>query len=469
MKKWIEMKSLSFKLTFFFTIISLGVVVFCSVSLTVILAGVYFNDTITPSSVKRIVESENIYIAKALQQNDASFWVKRTSDILAEKLETMPLEDAFPYTIKELSNPKVYIRVTNNEDVVVYTNPGSLPENIQHAFTHKPEPEGHIWVVTPMVNDKGEYIGTVTVLFVAIFDSCKVASHLLNEYLDSWYYNLLACAIIALSCSLVANRFVAGPLKRIDAVTEEWCRGNFAIRIKIKKKGGDILAEHSRKLNSMADELETLLCLKEQSAMAAERNRVARELHDTVKQNLFALKLQLATGKGKATLAEALFHIEEAEKIAGESQHEIMEILTHLSPEAQAKGNFYGRMAVLADDIRRRFNATLVWQQQDPVDVSPEQEHTLVRLAQEAINNAVRHGSASTITMSLVRENNVVRWTITDNGCGLPQKSEVFADGDASGSGLVFMRERTAGLPEGSFSIENAVGYGVVIRIQWRM
>lgn len=468
MRKWIVMKSLSFKLTFFFTILCLGGVMVFTISSNVMLADVYFNNTITSASIRGIVESEKIYISKALQQNDASFWVSASGEILAEKLENMPLKDAEPNTIKQLSDPEVYIHVTNHEGDVVYTNLDNMPKNIQHIILHKLEPEGHIWVLTPLMNDEGENIGTLTVLFVARFDPGNFTSQLLGEYLNSGFYNLLACAIIALSCSLIANRFVSGPLKRIDAVTEEWCRGNLSMRIKVREKGGDILAEHSRKLNSMADELETLLHLKEQGAMTAERNRVARELHDTVKQNLFALKLQLAAGKGKATLAEALSHIEEAERIAGESQREIMEILTHLSPEPQTKGDFYGRMTALAEDIQRRFNVTLVWQQQDPVDVSPEQEHALVRLAQEAINNAVRHGSASTITMSLIRENDVVRWTISDNGCGLPQKSEAFADGNASGSGLVFMRERATGLPEGRFSIENAIGYGVVIRIQWR-
>ncbi len=91
----------------------------------------------------------------------------------------------------------------------------------------------------------------------------------------------------------------------------------------------------------------------------------------------------------------------------------------------------------------------------------PEQEHALIRLAQEAMNNAVRHGKATKIVMNLSRKENTVSWSIANNGDSLS------ADANTSGFGLVSMRERVADLPEGKFSIANAKQGGVVVTIQW--
>ncbi|MDL2285458.1 histidine kinase [Desulfovibrio sp. OttesenSCG-928-F07] len=473
-------KSLSLKLTIFFTILTLGGVILFTISFRIIFANIYYNRTVTPHTINEVIEHEKTYFTTALQQDDASIWMYVSGDALIKKLKTIPLngEELLngdePYTIDIIVHPDVYLYVTNSSGNVVYTSPESLPEPIAQTFAQQKseqqiaknlEQNGHILVSTPLTNVEGEHLGTLTVLFVAEFDSVSFTLASLRGYLDSWYFNLFVCITIALSCSFTANKFVTGPLKRINAATEEWCKGNLSMRINVPVKCDDILAKHSRKLNSVADELEKLMLIKEQSAIEAERNRMASELHDTVKQNLFALNLQLAVIKHKNTTPDITKHITEAEYIVRESQQDVMGILAHLHPAEQEDKTLLCRMEALAEDTGRRYGVKVVWGKKDTKFLSALKNHPLLHMTQEAISNSIRHGKATKITISLFKENNTIFWSVTDNGTGPPPH---WNPQQSSGLGLSFMRMRVQEMPNGQFNISAVPEGGMCIAAEWK-
>lgn len=283
---------------------------------------------------------------------------------------------------------------------------------------------------------------------------------------DSWQGTSTALAIlflVGLVYGVIAAWFVTRRFKRENKIISVWQQGNFTPRIAVSRLHDDVRTERNLSLNKMADDLESLFSLREIMVATEERNRVARELHDTVKQNLFALNLQLAAIKHKNNQRETLEHITEAKKITREAQRDLVEIITQLHPPAHNESQFYQRISTLAEDIWQRFKVEIKWAEKESVQVTQKQEHALFRIAQEAVNNAIRHGEATRVVMALFQKDNVNYWTISDNGQGFSVKDS------PTGFGLTSMRERTAELPEGIFSIGSDSGKGVVINVQWRV
>ena len=162
-------------------------------------------------------------------------------------------------------------------------------------------------------------------------------------------------------CGIAANRFVTGRLARMNTITAIWSTGDLAPRIPLNRVGYDVLTEHSRILNGLADEMNSLVALRQRSAVVGERNRVAREVHDTVKQKLFALKLQLSSLKKLDCPAEAITHIDESLGITREAQQDIVNILTQLARMPANEKDFSSRLVALRDQMKRRHGITVIW------------------------------------------------------------------------------------------------------------
>jgi len=92
-------------------------------------------------------------------------------------------------------------------------------------------------------------------------------------------------------------------------------------------------------------------------------------------------------------------------------------------------------------------------------------EITLLRIAQEAMTNVVRHAQADQISLSLQREGNVITMTIQDNGVGIPSLQEAT---HPSSHGLTFMRERVEAVG-GIFKIFSAPGEGTSIEVSFTL
>jgi len=212
----------------------------------------------------------------------------------------------------------------------------------------------------------------------------------------------------------------------------------------------------------MAQDLELFLRLKENIAVSDERTRLARELHDTVKQKLFALGLQLATAKARAPVMDASReHILEAEVITREAQHDLMEIITQLRPSGISNTTLYQSISIIAEDFRRRFSVNIELNNFDLARFNAHSEHQVLRVIQESLMNAVRHGKASQIVITGKIEYDIAILTITDNGRGFTVGKKT------SGLGITSMRDRVHDLPQGTFDIKSTVGTGTQITLSW--
>lgn len=424
-----------------------------------------FYATNTPAQVERILSAELPAVAQAIRNPGDTAWLARVRDAIRDRLIHMERgSDGTVYRITNSSRPQVHIQIRDRQDRILLSDPPVFPEPSASAGIgdgRQPTSDhGAIRVDLP-ISDGDEVVrGRLRVLFTATFDPWVQFTSIVAFLLNIWDYLLLCSVPIGLACGWIAARYVTGQLQKMNVVTASWRQGHFEARIALPTD--DVLMRHSRHLNEMAADLAQLVGLKNAMAVADERNRVARELHDTVKQKLFALGLQLATAKSRPAVMEvARDHILEAELITREAQHDVLEIITQLRPTTAEADTLSGRMSAVADDFRRRFDAVvdidLAYAARFPAQV----EHHLVRIVQEALMNAVRHGRATRIAIRGRSERGRATLTISDNGCGFD------AGRDSSGFGMTSMRERAHGLAGGAFDLRSAANAGTTITLSW--
>jgi GAF domain-containing protein len=195
-----------------------------------------------------------------------------------------------------------------------------------------------------------------------------------------------------------------------------------------------------------------------QVAVLEERNRLARELHDSVKQKALAASFQIGT-----TLAlferdpqSAKVHLEEAEILVDAVRTELTDLILELRPEALIERS--------ADAILREY--ALNWSQQNQKEVNLQLEaapevsldvkQTLLRILQESLANVARHSEAKCVSLALGFEGGSVTFVVKDDGIGFDH------DQAKTGLGLQFMRERAEALG-GSFQITSTPGEGTSI------
>lgn len=480
MKTWFEHPPAFMRRLWFQLAASYVILAFCAmIILVVMLYGINdYNDfraAISLEKVEKTLESAQVVILHAMTSPDNSEWLEKARDNVRDALINLEEENdgIAIYRITNSSRPEAYIRIYDKNEAIIISHPIHFPAEIEHTFSEKItesneanrvnrlKEDGYIWVNMPIMDDGGIIVGYLRVLFIAkfnIFVQMKSIFYFLLYMADDL---ILLSIPIGVACGLVASRYVTKQLQTMNEVTESWRQGNFEPRIALPSD--DVLIRHSQHLNDMARDLEKYLGLKEDLAVSDERNRVARELHDTVKQKLFALGLQLAAAKAKPAEPEAFReHILEAEIITRDAQHDVMAIITQLRPTGTDEPSFYDRIGMITDDFRRRFGVDIELNHSHYTTLNAYAEHHVLRILQEALMNAVRHGKASKIEIESRIDNNTARVTISDNGSGFdPEKK-------TTGFGLISMRERMGDLECGTFDVESAAQTGTRITLSWK-
>jgi len=212
----------------------------------------------------------------------------------------------------------------------------------------------------------------------------------------------------------------------------------------------------------LAMQLTRLSAQSRESAVMAERNRMARDMHDTLAQGFTGVIVQLeaaADATSKHLAKEAEEHLERAGDLARESLKEARRSMRALRLQALEENDL---CPVLEGMIRRMTAGTPVrgefLLQGEPRALPPEWEENLLRIAQEVLTNALRHASASEFMAQLAFDAREIRLELRDNGRGFDPA------GKHDGFGLLGMRERVDGMG-GRISIQSARGEGAMITI----
>ncbi|WP_435246893.1 GAF domain-containing sensor histidine kinase [Streptomyces sp. NRRL F-5630] len=198
--------------------------------------------------------------------------------------------------------------------------------------------------------------------------------------------------------------------------------------------------------------------------IAEERSRLAHELHDAVSQKLFSLRLtaQAATALVDRDPARAKEELHQVAALAAEAADELRAAVVELRPAALDED---GLVATLRTQIRvlDRAHAAHVTFRGEGVRALPAaQEEALLRVAQEALHNALRHSGAAHVGVVLRRAGRGAVLRVTDDGGGFDARGVRRAGRHL---GLVSMRDRAAGVG-GSLTVDSAPGKGTMIEME---
>jgi signal transduction histidine kinase len=225
-----------------------------------------------------------------------------------------------------------------------------------------------------------------------------------------------------------------------------------------RKETVEELAEANAKLAAALEENaglhNQLLVQAREAGMLDERQRMAREIHDTLAQGLTGIITQLEAAE--ANPAEWKRHVDNATGLARESLTEARRSVHAVRPQVLENARLPEALA----DIARR------WSEINgvPAEVTttgtarpmhPDVEVTLLRTAQEALANVAKHARASRVGLTLSYMEDLVTLDVRDDGVG-------FVHANGSGFGLTGMRQRVEGI-QGRLEIESEPGIGTAI------
>jgi signal transduction histidine kinase len=186
-------------------------------------------------------------------------------------------------------------------------------------------------------------------------------------------------------------------------------------------------------------------------AVVADRRRLARELHDGVVQELGFIRSE---AHGLAD-ADASHRISESARRGLEEARAAVEELDRGDDET-----FSLQLHRVARELGEQYGAHVVVDLDVSVRVDRVEAHDLVRIAREAIGNAVRHGGAEHVIVGLTRDQDGRRLVVHDDGSGFDPEV------GTTGYGLTSMRDRAAGLP-GELTIRSTTGRGTTVTVSW--
>lgn len=324
------------------------------------------------------------------------------------------------------------------------------------------EADGTSLAATGIRNAQKELCGVLVYRFSYRLASGEIPARFAEAFqVDVWIV-VVCTSLVGLGFgNFVARRWTAR-LETVAQGTEQWSQGDFAHRVATGET--DEMGQMIARLNRMAEELTTLIALKAQVAQWEERSRLARDLHDTVKQRLFALRMHVAAAnRPEASDAERSIALSRADEAATLAQSEMAEILKTIhQPPIATTETLVDRLRSLANQWESNIAPITVEVPAHLPAFALETAQTVCRIVQEALANVAKHSGATAVLLEVeYAEPGMVSVTIADNGRGFSHES-----GDG-GNGLRNMWERAQSLPKGSFSVQSAPGEGTQIKVIW--
>lgn len=267
--------------------------------------------------------------------------------------------------------------------------------------------------------------------------------------------NLVLVPVVVVFAHLLSRHFherVAALVVAADA----WGRGDFTVRPKDKSR--DEIGVLSRHLLRMVEQLQFLIRERQELSAVRERNRLARDLHDTVKQQVFATQMELNAARNLlATDPQAAGEaLDEAIDMVRRSQQDLKALIAHLRPaglEDGTLGTVLSQYVPVHAPKDVKVHLEITNDRNLPLDI----EEAVFRVAQAALANVSIHAQANNVTVQLSMIPDAVSLRVADDGIGFDIDKV-----EPNAFGLIVMRERMEEIG-GTLRIESSLGAGTTV------
>ncbi len=282
---------------------------------------------------------------------------------------------------------------------------------------------------------------------------------------------LLISILIATSVFVFAflvSRRITQPLKKLQKASEQIGTGNYAVNLKVssvdeiglltetfntmtsqlRKQAKEIEAEKIKRVSSLIDGQEM------------ERQRLSRDLHDSLGQSILAVKIKLEQAKN-TNIEKNQQIIHETQELLKETINEIRNITNNLMPPVLEAFGIVQGLKNLCKDTEMNTGIKITFKGENiPDSLDSRLQIFLYRISQEAINNITKHSLATEATIKISFHQNLIFLTIADNGRGFDAGKN-----DLQGNGIMNINERVQ-LLKGKCNINSSIGKGTEITIE---
>jgi len=222
----------------------------------------------------------------------------------------------------------------------------------------------------------------------------------------------------------------------------------------------EMLAAHA----AVAIEKARLYERSRELSIVEERNRLARELHDSVTHQLFGLSL---TAEAAATMidddpAEAKVQLSRLQELTREAMEELRSLIFELRPPDVESEGLLTALRKHVDVLRRVYRRDVGLHIEGEPDLPPGAGAELLRVVQEALQNALRHAHAERLDVTMEAREGTLHLRVTDDGVGFDPGAPGLR---ARRLGLTSMEERARALG-GTLSIDSRPGEGTTIALE---
>ncbi|UCH59683.1 MAG: sensor histidine kinase [Anaerolineales bacterium] len=365
------------------------------------------------------------------------------------------------------SNPKI---VTDDE-VGQPLDTGILPDlervlknallgrvDPEHVFVTL-EPHERFYFAVPLMDETNqEVLGAVIANVERIPTSNDIPANIWILFVRSLLIFLLAAGVVGTIFGAKTSSGMVMRIEQVSQVTNAWSQGDFSTFIDDSQ--GDEISQLAVHLNHMAEQLQQFFKKSQEMAISEERGRLARDLHDSAKQEALAASFHLGTA---LTLFErdpenAKKHLLEADSLVDSVRSELTDLIHELRPPTMNGARF--------DETVNEY--LIEWAHQTGIKASLsvngdgemplEVKQAIYRIMQESLANVARHSSAENVEMALSFQDHLIEFSVRDDGVGFDPLEQ------HAGMGLDSMRERAQAL-NGEFSIESAMNQGTMVRL----
>jgi len=268
---------------------------------------------------------------------------------------------------------------------------------------------------------------------------------------------LFAIVPVGVLFGLLASRRLVRRVRRLERATLAVADGDYTVTL--PASGRDEIGRLEANFTTMTRQLGSALAAERErgagGARGAERARIAREIHDAISQHLFALRM-IAAGMRRADPGNQ--QARAIERISEEALRDMQALLTELRPASPDGAGLAPALQQICAAYHDRLGLT-VDASLDEVTVPAPVEHALLRVTQEACTNAVRHGHARRLAVSLTRQDGHVELAVRDAGAGFDPAAP------QAGSGLAHIQDRVAEVG-GTVDIDSAPGRGTALTVR---
>jgi signal transduction histidine kinase len=463
----IALRSLQLKLTLSYTLITIATL------MTLVLSGVIVaGEVVTARLPDLLVQTLGQRAAEALpylattppDADGASEWLRRNGDTVLDAEVTRA-----PHLAFSLSSPGGLFAVVDRRGMVVASRGGRLPDAarpaVRGAVAGRPGTvylaDGSLAGAAPVRDQKGLVVGALVTVVRGIDQPGLLAQALLFTAVLALPLAPLA-AIVGTIFGFVVARGFTRRYRRVSLAVARWTEGDLAVTA--AEGSRDELGHLIGRLNRMAAQIRDLLDTRQRLGVIEERQRLARDLHDSLKQQVFAISMLLNSSREllPADPNAASARLAEVDSLVADVQRELGALLQALRPLELDGRPLGAALQRLAERWSAQTGIAAAVRVDGEPGCPPKVEEALFRVAQEALSNVARHSSAGAVELRLVGDREGVMLTVADDGVGLDREA------GGAGLGLRSMQERMQAAG-GTLRAGGVEGRGATITACWRV